>query len=306
MEKITPYRIKTIIEYHTILGISKAQHPLISLISLDNFKPVASNTKISVVFDFYMISLKRNSTGKINYLYGQEPYDFDEGVLFFIAPNQVFSFDADDDFTSTGWMLLIHPDFLWNTALAKNIVKYEYFRYSVKEALHLSQKEETIVENLIQNIEQEYHTNLDKFSETIIITQIETLLTYADRFYNRQFLTRKKINHQILNRLEDILIEYFNSEDLLTKGIPTVQFIAEKLAVSPNYLSGLLKVLTGKSTQEHIQDKLIDKAKEKLSTTILSMSEIAYQLGFEYPQTFGNLFKKKTNLSPLEFRQSFN
>ncbi|MEO7976434.1 helix-turn-helix transcriptional regulator [Flavobacterium sp.] len=306
MEKTTPYRIKTIIEYHSILGIPKPQHPLISLISLDNFKPVTSDKKISVVFDFYMVSLKRNFTGNINYLYGQEPYDFNEGILFFIAPNQVFSFDADDDFTSTGWMLLIHPDFLWNTALAKNIVQYDYFRYWVNEALHLSEKEETIVENLIQNIELEYHANLDKFSETIIITQIETLLTYADRFYNRQFLTRKKINHQILNRLEDILIDYFNNDDLLTKGIPTVQFIAEKLAVSPNYLSGLLKVLTGKSTQEHIQDKLIDKAKEKLSTTNLSMSEIAYQLGFEYPQTFGNLFKKKTNLSPLEFRQSFN
>jgi AraC family transcriptional activator of pobA len=304
MEKITPYRIKTIIEYHNILGISKPQHPLISLINLDNFKPVVS--KISVVFDFYMISLKRDLTGNINYLYGQQPYDFDQGILFFIAPNQVFSFEADADFTSTGWMLLIHPDFLWNTALAKNIIKYEYFRYCVNEALHLSQKEETIVENLIKNIEQEYHNNLDKFTETIIITQIETLLTYADRFYNRQFITRKKINHQILNDLEDILIAYFNNDDLLLKGIPTVQFMAEKLAVSPNYLSSVLKVLTGKSTQEHIQDKLIDKAKEKLSTTNLSMSEIAYQLGFEYPQTFGNLFKKKTNLSPLEFRKSFN
>lgn len=304
MDKTTPYRIKTIIEYHNILGISKPQHPLISLINLDNFKPVVS--KISVVFDFYMISLKRDLTGNINYLYGQQPYDFDQGILFFIAPNQVFSFEADADFTSTGWMLLIHPDFLWNTALAKNIVKYEYFRYCVNEALHLSQKEETIVENLIKNIEQEYHNNLDKFSETIIITQIETLLTYADRFYNRQFITRKKINHQILNDLEDILIAYFNNDDLLLKGIPTVQFMAEKLAVSPNYLSSVLKVLTGKSTQEHIQDKLIDKAKEKLSTTNLSMSEIAYQLGFEYPQTFGNLFKKKTNLSPLEFRKSFN
>jgi AraC family transcriptional activator of pobA len=306
MENITPYRIKTISEYHTILGISKTQHPLISLINLENFKPVASNTKISVVFDFYMISLKRNFTGNIKYFYGQQPYDFDEGILFFIAPNQVFSFYADDDFASTGWMLLIHPDFLWNTVLAKSIINYEYFKYSVNEALHLPENEETLIENLIQNIQQEYRTNIDKFSETIIITQIETLLTYADRFYNRQFITRKKVNHQILNRLEAILIDYFDNDELIITGIPTVQLIAEKLTVSPNYLSGLLKVLTGKSTQEHIHDKLIEKAKEKLSTTNLSMSEIAYQLGFEYPQTFGNLFKKKTNLSPLEFRQSFN
>lgn len=306
MKNNAPYRIKTISEYHSILGISKPNHPLISLISLENFKPVASNEKISVVFEFYVVSLKRNFTGNIKYRYGQQPYDFNEGILFFIAPNQVFSFNADDDFTSTGWMLLLHPDFLWNTILAKNIINYEYFRYSVNEALHLSEKEENIVENLIQNIEQEYHNNLDQFSETIIITQIETLLTYADRFYNRQFLTRKKVNHQILNRLEDILLDYFNNDDLLAKGMPTVQLIAEKLTVSPNYLSGLLKVLTGKSTQEHIQDKLLDKAKEKLSTTNLSISEIAYQLGFEYPQTFTNLFKKKTKLSPLEFRQSFN
>lgn len=159
---------------------------------------------------------------------------------------------------------------------------------------------------IIKNIEQEYQANIDKFSETIIITQIETLLTYADRFYNRQFITRKKINHQILIRLEDVLNEYFNSEVMLNKGLPTVQYVAETLNVSPNYLSALLKVLTGKSTQEHIQDKVIDKAKEKLSTTDLSVSEIAYELGFNYPQTFGNLFKKKTNLSPLEFRQSFN
>ncbi|MEN2398713.1 AraC family transcriptional regulator [Flavobacterium sp. MC2016-06] len=306
MENIRPYRIKTISEYHKILGLLKPEHPLVSLINLDNFKPVESDSRISVIFDFYIISLKRNSTGNISYSYGQQQYDFDEGILFFMAPNQVFSFVADDDFTSSGWMLLIHPDFLWNTALAKNIKQYEYFNYSVNEALHLSEKEETIVENLIQNICQECNTNIDKFSETIIVNQIETLLNYSDRFYNRQFLTQKKVNHQILNRLEELLMNCFNEESLAENGIPTVQNVAEKLNISPNYLSGLLKALTGKSTQEHIQNKLIDKAKEKLSTTELSISEIAFELGFEYPQTFGNLFKKKTNLSPLEFRQSFN
>ncbi len=306
MKNMQPYRIKTITEYHKILGYSKPEHPLISLINQNEFKPVSSNSQISVVFDFYIISLKQNSSGKVNYFYGQQQYDFDEGIMFFIAPGQVFSFKADKDFTTTGWMLLIHSDFLWNTPLAKSIKQYEYFSYSVNEALHLSQKEETIINGIIKNIEQEYQANIDKFSETIITTQIETLLTYADRFYNRQFITRKKINHQILNRLEDVLNKYFNSEAMLNKGLPTVQYVAETLNVSPNYLSALLKVLTGKSTQEHIQDKVIDKAKEKLSTTDLSVSEIAYELGFEYPQTFGNLFKKKTNFSPLEFRQSFN
>ncbi len=306
MKNVQPVRIKSISEYHEILGCSKPEHPLISLIDLNDFKPFSSNTQISVIYDFYIISLKRKSIGTVNYFYGQKQYDLDEGILFFIAPNQVFSFDADENFTTSGWVLLIHPDFLWNTPLAKIIKQYEYFSYSVNEALYLSEKEETIVQNLIQNIKQEYNTNIDKFSQTIIITQIETLLTYADRFYNRQFLTRKKINHQILNRLEVLLINYFDNDDLLTKGTLTVQYIAEQLNVSPNYLSGLLKVLTGKSTLEHIQEKLIDKAKEKLSTTSLSVSEIAYQLGFDYPQTFGNLFKKKTNLSPSEFRVSFN
>ncbi|WP_159477788.1 AraC family transcriptional regulator [Dyadobacter sp. 3J3] len=306
MEGIKPYRIKTISEYNSILGVAKPAHPLISLINLDNFKPVKSNIKISVVFDFYVISLKRKSQGAISYFYGQQPYDFDQGILFFIAPNQVFSFEADDDFTSSGWMLLIHPDFLWNTPLAKSIKRYEYFSYSVNEALHLSEKEENIINGIMQNIELEYQGNIDGFSEPLIVTQIETFLIYSDRFYNRQFITRKKINHQILNRLEDILDEYLNTEVMQGKRLPTVNDIAEILNMSPNYLSGLLKVLTGKSTQEHIQDKVIEKAKEKLSTTNLSVSEIAYELGFEYPQTFGNLFKKKTNVSPLEFRQSFN
>lgn len=301
-----PYRIKTITEYHHILGCSKPEHPLVSLINLNDFKPISNSSQISVVFDFFIISLKKNSSGKINYSYGQSMYDFNEGTMFFIAPSQVFSFKADEDFTTLGWMLLIHPDFLWSTPLAKSIKEYEYFSYSVNEALHLSQKEETIINGLIKNIEQEYQANIDKFSAAIIITQIETLLTYANRFYHRQFITRKKMNHQILNRLEDILNEYFNSDAKLNKGFPTVQYVAETLNVSPNYLSGLLKVLTGKSTQEHIQDKIINKAKEKLSTTNLSVSEIAYELGFEHPQSFSNLFKKKTKLSPLEFRLSFN
>jgi AraC family transcriptional regulator, transcriptional activator of pobA len=176
----------------------------------------------------------------------------------------------------------------------------------VNEALWLSTKEETIINNLIQNIQQEYHSNIDKFSKQIIISQIESLLSYSERFYNRQFITREKSNHQILERLEKILIDYFNSDGLVLKGLPTVQYIADELNVSPKYLSGLLKVVTGQSTQQHIHDKLIEKAKEKLSTTNLSVSEIAYELGFEHSQSFSKLFKAKTSISPLEFRQSFS
>ena len=244
----------------------------------------------------------------MKFKYGQQQYDFDEGTMFFMAPNQVFGIEVEKDkgLKRSGWMLLVHPDFLWHTPLAKTIKQYEYFDYSVNEALFLSEKEETTIIGIIQNIQQEYRSNIDKFSQDIIIAQLEVLLNYSDRFYHRQFITRKITNHTILNRLEDILTEYFNSDDLVKKGLPTVQYIAEALNVSPNYLSGLLKVLTGQSTQQHIHDKLIEKAKEKLSTTGLSVSEIAYELGFEHPQSFSKLFKTKTKLSPLEFRQSFN
>ena len=203
-------------------------------------------------------------------------------------------------------MLLLHPDFLWNTPLAKKIKQYDFFGYSVNEALFVSEKEEVIIQNIIHNIQQEYHSNIDQFSQSIIISQVETLLNYAERFYKRQFITRKIANHQILDRLEKLLTDYFNSDDLVTKGLPAVQDIAASLNVSQSYLSGLLKVLTGQSTQQHIHDKLIEEANEKLSATDKSVSEIAYELGFEYPQSFSKLFKTKTNLSPLKFRHSFN
>ena len=203
-------------------------------------------------------------------------------------------------------MLLIHPDFFWNTTLAKTIKQYEYFSYSVHEALHLSAKEELHITSVLQHIRQEYQSNIDKFSQPVIIAQLELLLSYADRFYHRQFITRKITNHKILTRLEDLLQAHFDSDNLVETGLPKVQDIAQSLHVSPNYLSGLLKVLTGLSTQQHIHEKLIEKAKEKLSVTNLSVSEIAYELGFEHSQSFSKLFKAKTKVSPLQFRQSFN
>jgi AraC-like DNA-binding protein len=176
----------------------------------------------------------------------------------------------------------------------------------VNEALWLSEKEEAIISGIMANIQEEYHSNIDKFSKNIIISHIENLLSYSERFYNRQFITREKANHQILERLEKSLNDYFNSDSLISKGLPTVQNIAHNLNVSSSYLSSLLRVVTGKNTQQHIHDKLIEKAKEKLSTTELSISEIAYGLGFEHSQAFSRLFKSKTNQSPSEFRQSFN
>jgi len=308
VEKRQTQRIKTISEFHRLRGLPEPEHPLISVVNYADIVRPADSTEISWIFDFYQISVKRGIDGKFRY--GQYEYDFDfeEGIMFFIAPNQLFKIELDMHSTKkrSGWMLLIHPDFFWNTPLAKTIKRYEFFDYSVNEALFLSKKEEQTLNGIIENIQQEYHANIDKFSKQIIISHIETLLNYSERFYHRQFITREKVNHQILERLEKLLADYFNSEDLITKGLPTVQYIAYNLNVSPKYLSGLLKVLTGQSTQQHIHDKLIDKAKEKLSTTGKTISEIAFELGFEHLQSFSKLFKLKTKLSPLEFRQSFN
>ncbi|MBC8112393.1 MAG: helix-turn-helix transcriptional regulator [Verrucomicrobia bacterium] len=299
-------KIKTISEYHQLRGLPKPEHPLISVINFETIKIATENNPTNLVFDFYSIALKRNFGTKIKY--GQQEYDFDEGILFFIAPGQVFSVEAakNKPLKPSGWMLLVHPDFLWNTSLAKTIKQYEYFDYAVNEALFLSEKEETTIINVLQNIQQDYHANIDKFSQDIIIAQLELLLSYSDRFYHRQFLTRKISNHKILDKLENLLREYFDDDNLLMKGLPTVQYIAETLNISPNYLSSVLTILTGQSTQQHIHKKLIEKAKEKLATTDLSVSEIAYELGFEHSQSFSKIFKAKTNASPSEFRQSFN
>lgn len=297
-----PIRIKSIADGHRLAGLEKPNHPLISIVDVSNFKNHSDTT--AVIFDFYAVSIKR---GCNNLLYGQQRYDFDEGLMAFMAPGQILRGEEGGMPPDLkGWMLFIHPDFLWNTPLAKKIKQYEFFNYAINEALFLSDKEESMINSIVENIRQEYQANIDKFSQDVIIAQLELLFTYAERFYERQFITRKKSNHQILDRLEIWLADYFNSEDLATKGLPAVQTIAEALHVSPSYLSSLLKSLTGQSTQQHIHNKLIEKAKEKLSTTGLSVSEIAYQLGFEHPQSFNKLFKSKTNTSPLAFRQSFN
>lgn len=299
-----PKIFKTISEYHQFRGLPRPEHPLVSVINFESITHIRDDEPKSIVQDFYAIALKKNINCKMNY--GQQEYDFDEGTMFFISPGQVYSIQANAALTHMGWLLLIHPDFFWNNSLSKTIKQYEYFSYSVNEALYLSEKEEVTITSVLRNIEQEYHSNIDKFSQPVILAQLELLLNYADRFYHRQFITRKITNHKILARLEEILKEYFNSYSLIEKGLPAVNDIAQSLNVSPNYLSGLLKVLTGQSTQQHIHDKLIEKAKEKLSATDLSVSEIAYELGFEHSQSFSKLFKTKTKLSPLQFRQSFN
>ncbi len=302
MKPHTPYRIKSIADVYRMSGNDKPHHPLIGIIDLG-----ASQNKTdvkAVTFDFYVITMK---TGCDKLYYGQQKYDFDEGVMAFLAPGQILRGETSDlPENIKGWMMFIHPDFLWNTSLAKKIKQYEYFGYNTNEALFLSDKEENIINSIVENIKNEYQSNIDKFSQDIIISHLETLLNYSDRFYQRQFITRKKSNHQILDRLEVLISDYFNSDDLVSKGLPTVQYISDNLNVSSTYLRSLLKTLTGLNTQQHIHEKLIEKAKEKLSTSDLSVSEIAYELGFEHMQSFSKLFKSKAKVSPLEFRAGFN
>ncbi|RUT70182.1 AraC family transcriptional regulator [Flavobacterium cupreum] len=306
MEQRQTQRIKTISEFHRLRGLPKPEHPLISVVNYNDIVRPADIGDVNWILDFYQISLKRGINGKLKY--GQQQYDFDEGIMFFISPNQVFRIEADAGISTekSGWMLLIHPDFLWTGGLSKIIRQYDFFDYSVSEALFLSDKEETTITGIINHIRQEYHANIDKFSQSIILSHIETMLSYCERFYERQFITRKIANHKILDKLEKLLQDYYDDESLLLSGLPTVQYIAAKLNVSPNYLSRLLKNVTGQTTQQLIQDKVIDKAKEKLATTDLSISEIAYALGFEHPQSLTKLFKVKTKQSPQEFRQSLN
>lgn len=300
-------RVKSITEGYRMRMLPPPEHPLISILDCaevnDSHDPDSPVANVNVVMDFYFISLKR---GCDKLIYGQQKYDFDEGVMGFIAPNQVVTGQLGNRKAMSGWLLFLHPDFLWGTPLAKKIKKYEFFDYNTNEALFLSEKEENIINGIIKNIKDEYHSNIDKFSQDIIISHLETLFNYCERFYQRQFITRKITNSKILGSIEEVLDDYFDTEDLSSKGLPTVQYLADSQNISPKYLTSLLKQLTGLTAQQHIHEKLILKAKEKLSTTDLSISEIAYELGFEHSQSFSKLFKAKTKQSPLEFRASFN
>ncbi len=303
-------RFSKISDYHNFANLPAPEHPLISLVDYSKVQYPKDIKGWKLVQEYYSIGLKRNVPYK--FFYGQQEYDFDEGLMTFISPNQVMSIGSNPNVGAnatlkpTGWLLFIHPDFLWNTALAKTIKSCEFFRYSIHEALFLSGKEELLMVDILKNIEREYQANIDRFSLRIIISQLELLLNYAERFYERQFITRNKSNHQILERIEVLLSNYFNQDNLIELGLPTVEQVSNELNLSSNYLSSMLKSLTGMNTQQLIHNKLIDKAKEQLSITQLSISEIAYNLGFGHPTSFNKLFKNKTEMSPLEFRKSFN
>lgn len=305
MAKYTPVHIKTISEYHRMLSLPKPEHPLVSLTRFEDIACNPEQTK-TIVHNFYSIALKKSFHARLKY--GQQEVDFDEGMLLFMAPMQVLTIEGPQEpaASHTGWLLLVHPDLLWNTHLTKKIRQYEYFDYKANEALHLSESEEQMIIGIMQSIAQEYRTRIDNYSQDVMIAQLELLLTYAERFYQRQFITRKANNHQIISRMEELLNDYFKGDKLHLEGMPSVTYFADALHLSPNYLSRLLKTLTGQGTKQFIQDKVIDLAKEKLTTTTLTVNEIAYELGFEHAQSFSKLFKIKTNYSPLAFRQSFN
>ncbi|HVI47927.1 MAG TPA: helix-turn-helix transcriptional regulator [Chitinophaga sp.] len=300
-----PVKIKSISELVRLRGLPETKHPLISIFNLADLKePNTFDTMLTT--DFYFIGMSKVPQPCVRMKYGQQEYDFDKGVMKFMAPGRVFSFNTDqvEEMNRSGWLLLLHPDFLWNYPLALKIKQYEFFDYSVNEALFLSDNEEQTICGLFRNIEQEYSTNIDKFSQGIIISLIESLLGYSERFYQRQFITRNITHHGIVGQLEVLLEKAFSEEALEKNGIPTVKDISNQLNISPNYLSTLLKTLTGNSTQQHIQEKIIEKAKERLIMTDLSVNEIAFELGFEYPQSFSKLFRAKTDYSPLGFRKS--
>jgi len=299
-----PKTFNSLSELHRVLGLPGPLHPLISLAEItDDAGPDASRLPPSFIYNFYKISFKRHLTGQLKY--GQGYYDFDDGGLFFKAPGQV-SANAGNNGDHSGLTLLFHPDLLQHHPLAKRIRQYGFFSYSVHEALHLSEKEKETIISIFQHIGDELRNRIDKFSQAVIISHIEALLNYSDRFYQRQFITRHAVNTDLLQRLEHALDSYFNNEETLKQGLPSVQFLADQLSLSPGYLSDMLRSLTGQNAQQHIHSRLIEKAKEKISTTGMTISEIAYGLGFGHQSSFSRFFKSKTNQSPLEFRNGFH
>jgi AraC-like DNA-binding protein len=295
--------IKSISQLVRVLGFPAPLHPLIALVDYNNVPIEMFPKGQKVSLDFYKISFKPTFTGHIKY--GQGYYDFEEGGLAFLKPKQIV-FPPEDIESYEGTALYFHPDFIRNYPLGKTINQYGFFSYDVSEALFLSAKEKEIIANLFATIANELENNIDNFSQDVLVSQIELLLNYSNRFYNRQFITRKAINHDIITSLDELLNSYFDGENSLNNGLPSVKYISTELKLSQRYLSDMLSSLTGLNTQQYIQNAIIEKAKEKLSTTNLSVSEIAYELGFEHSQSFSKLFKTKTNFSPLEFRHSFN
>jgi AraC-like DNA-binding protein len=295
-----PVVIKTISELMRGMGMPKPLHPLIAVVNYDITKIILENAGRSFLIDFYKVSFKKDFKGQVKY--GQGYYDFEEGGLAFLAPNQLVTMTGDES-SYEGYTLYFHSDLIRNYPVGKNIDRYGFFAYAVNEALFLSEKEKKVIAGLFENIVTELDNNTDAFSQDVLVSQIELLLNHSNRFYHRQFLTRKAIHHDLIIQMDTYLANRFADK---AGGIPTVLEVADHLHVSSRYLTDMLKSLTGQSTQQHIHNRLIETTKVMLSTTRLTIAEIAYRIGFEHPQSFNKLFKRFTNLSPNDYRKSFN
>lgn len=287
---------------HT-LGMPGPLHPLVALVQYDLSKISSEHVGKNFLIDFYKISFKRTFKGQVKY--GQGHYDFEEGGLAFLGPNQLVTMSGEQS-SNDGYTLYFHADLIRNYQLGRNIQQYGFFSYTIAEALFLSEKEKGVISGLFESIASELENNIDAFSQDVLVSQIELLLNHSNRFYNRQFITRKIVYNDLISKMNAYLDERFDPGRSSLSGLPTVQEVSAHLQVSTRYLTDLLRSLTGQSTQQHIHNRLIEKAKYILSTSQLSIAEIAYQLGFEHPQSFHKLFKRSTNLSPNAFRQSFN
>ncbi|MFD0793092.1 helix-turn-helix domain-containing protein [Mucilaginibacter litoreus] len=296
-------KVESVTEIHRMLEIPGPVHPLITLLDTRQENVNLTRLPVSYVTTLYKISFINKLGGKFRY--GQGYYDFDEGSMVFTAPNQIVGSTAIYK-GNEGYSLIFHQDFLQGYPLAAKIKQYGFFSYASNEALHLSEQERSTVSSIFNIIQEELNSRIDDFSQEVVIAQIELLLSYAKRFYKRQFLTRQTVSSNLLDQFENLLNTYFKDEKPVNRGVPTVQYLAEQLNYTPNYLSDMLRSLTGLSAQQHIHERLIEKSKELLSTTTFTISEVAFQLGFEHSQSFSRLFKMRTKLSPVQFRQALN
>lgn len=290
--------IRTITEYNDMLGV-ETRHPLVSVIDLYKARPMRH---MRHTFSFYAVYLKDEKN--CNIIYGRRPYDYQSGSVVCLAPGQVIGIeDTGETFQPKGYALLFHPDIIHGTSLGQVMKEYTFFSYNVNEALHLSDDERTTFIDCLKKIEDEFAHQPDRLSKRLISKNIELLLDYCLRFYNRQFITRQHADSDIVNRFDSLLHDYIDSQRMSTDGIPSVRFCAEQLCLSPNYFGDLIKKETGKTPQEHIRFRVIEAVKEQLLSTDKSLSEIAYAMGFEYPQHMTRMFRKETGMSPNEYRK---
>ncbi|ANI88103.1 transcriptional regulator [Arachidicoccus ginsenosidimutans] len=292
--------IKSIKQLHQLLGYENPKHPLVSVVDFSKVNPIADIYQSSFILNLYFIGIKEVPLQ--GFQYGRNQYDFEEGTMMFMAPGQVFSIQKPTAETEyKGYGIFFHSDLIVSCPLGAKIENFGFFSYNVSEALHLSDDEKKIILSIVENIQKEYYGSIDRYSQDVIVTGIEQLLNYSQRFYGRQFITRKKLNNDLISRFEQLVSDYFSSYEY--NGLPDVAYFADKMYLSSGYLTDLLKKETGKTTKEYIQIHIVEFAKKRLLNSNSTVSEIAYALGFEYPQYFSRLFKQKTGMTPLEYRR---